>query len=147
VLGFDAAINYKTKSVLESLQQHCPDGIDVYFENVGGEILDAVLSLINLRARIVLCGLIFQYNATEPVPGAYNLLNIVTRRARLEGFIILDYFNRAQEALADLGQWYAQGKIKYRVDAIDGLENSPRAINKLFDGTNQGKLIIRVLEE
>jgi NADPH-dependent curcumin reductase len=146
-LGFDAAINYKTESVLESLKQHCPDGIDVYFENVGGEILDAVLSLINLRARIVLCGLISQYNATEPVPGAYNLLNIVTQRAKLEGFIILDYFDRAQEALADLGEWYAQGKIKYRVDAIDGLENAPSAINKLFDGTNQGKLIIKVSEE
>jgi NADPH-dependent curcumin reductase len=146
-LGFDAAINYKTESVLESLKQHCPNGIDVYFENVGGEILDAVLSLINLRARIVLCGLISQYNATEPVPGAYNLINIVTRRAKLEGFIILDYLNRAQEALADLGQWYAQGKIKYRVDAIDGLENAPSAINKLFDGTNQGKLIIKVSEE
>jgi NADPH-dependent curcumin reductase len=146
-LGFDAAINYKTESVLESLQQHCPNGIDVYFDNVGGEILDAVLSLINLRARIVLCGLISQYNATEPVPGPYNLLNIVTQRAKLEGFIILDYFDRAQEALADLGQWYAQGKIKYRVDAIDGLENAPRAINKLFDGTNQGKLIIKVSEE
>jgi NADPH-dependent curcumin reductase len=146
-LGFDAAINYKTESVLKSLQQHCPKGIDVYFENVGGEILDAVLSLINLRARIVLCGLISQYNATEPVPGPYNFINIVTQRARLEGFIILDYFDRAQEALADLGQWYAQGKIKYRVDAIDGLENAPRAINKLFDGTNQGKLIIKVSEE
>jgi NADPH-dependent curcumin reductase len=146
-LGFDAAINYKTESVLESLKQHCPDGIDVYFENVGGEILDAVLSLINLRARIVLCGLISQYNATEPVPGPYNLLNIVTQRAKLEGFIILDYLDRAQEALADLGEWYAQGKIKYRVDAIDGLENAPSAVNKLFDGTNQGKLIIKVSEE
>jgi NADPH-dependent curcumin reductase len=146
-LGFDAAINYKTESVLESLQQHCPDGIDVYFENVGGEILDAVLSLINLRARIVLCGLISQYNAIEPVPGPYNLLNIVTQRAKLEGFIVLDYFNRAQEALADLSQWYAQGKIKYRVDVIDGLENAPRTMNKLFDGTHQGKLIVRVSEE
>jgi NADPH-dependent curcumin reductase len=146
-LGFDAAIDYKTESVLESLQQHCPDGIDVYFENVGGEILDAVLSLINLRARVVLCGLISQYNATEPVPGPYNLLNILTQRAKLEGFIILDYFDRAQEALADLGEWYAQGKIKYRIDAIDGLENAPSAINKLFDGTNQGKLIIKVSEE
>ncbi|NJM90564.1 MAG: NADP-dependent oxidoreductase, partial [Hydrococcus sp. RU_2_2] len=146
-LGFDAAINYKTESVLESLQQHCPNGIDVYFENVGGEILDAVLSLINLRARIVLCGLISQYNATSPVPGPYNFVNILIKRARLEGFIVLDYFNRAQEALADLGQWYAQGKIKYRVDVIDGLENAPGTINKLFDGTNQGKLIIRVSEE
>ncbi|MGL4621806.1 MAG: NADP-dependent oxidoreductase [Chroococcidiopsis sp.] len=146
-LGFDAAINYKTESVLESLQQHCPDGIDVYFENVGGEILDTVLSLINLRARIVLCGLISQYNATEPVPGPYNFVNILIKRAKLEGFIVLDYFNRAQEALADLGQWYAQGKIKYRVDVIDGLENAPRTINKLFDGTHQGKLIVKVSDE
>jgi NADPH-dependent curcumin reductase len=146
-LSFDAAINYKTESVLESLQQHCPGGIDVYFENVGGEILDAVLSLINLRSRIVLCGLISQYNANEPVPGPYNLLNIVTQRAKLEGFLVLDYFNRAQEALADLGEWYAQGKIQYRVDVVDGLENAPRTINKLFDGTNQGKLIIRISEE
>lgn len=146
-LGFDAAINYKTESVLESLQQYCPDGIDVYFENVGGEILDAVLNLINLRARIVLCGLISQYNATKPVPGPYNFANILIKRAKLEGFIILDYFDRAQEALADLGEWYAQGKIKYRVDVIDGLENAPRTINKLFDGTNQGKLVIKVSEE
>jgi NADPH-dependent curcumin reductase len=146
-LGFDAAINYKTESVLESLQQHCPDGIDVYFENVGGEILDAVLNLINLRARIVLCGLISQYNATQPVPGPYNFVNILIKRAKLEGFIVLDYFSRDREALADLNQWYAQGKIKSRVDVIDGLENAPRTINKLFDGTHKGKLIIRVSEE
>jgi NADPH-dependent curcumin reductase len=146
-LGFDAAINYKTESVLESLQQHCPDGIDVYFENVGGEILDAVLSLINLRSRIVLCGLISQYNATEPVPGPHNFINIIFKRVRLEGFLVLDYFDRAQEALADLSQWYAQGKIKYRVDVIEGLKNAPRVFNKLFDGTNQGKLVIKVSEE
>jgi NADPH-dependent curcumin reductase len=146
-IGFDAAINYKTEPVLESLQHHCPDGIDVYFENVGGEILDAVLSLINLRSRIVLCGLISQYNATEPVPGLHNLIDIIFKRVRLEGFLVLDYFDRAQEALAKLGQWYAQGKIKYRVDVIDGLENAPRTFNKLFDGTNQGKLVIKVSEE
>jgi NADPH-dependent curcumin reductase len=146
-LGFDAAINYKTESVLESLQQHCPNGIDIYFENVGGEIFDAVLSLINLRARIALCGLISQYNAIEPVPGPHNLINLVYQRAKLEGFLVLDYLDRAQEALADLDEWYAQGKIQYRVDVIEGLENAPSAIHKLFDGTNQGKLIIRVSEE
>lgn len=146
-LSFDAAINYKTESVLESLQQNCPDGIDVYFENVGGEILEAALSLINLRARIVICGLISQYNATEPVPGPYNFANILIQRAKVEGFLVLDYFHRAEEALADLAQWYAHGKIKYRVEVIDGLENAPRAINKLFDGTHQGKLIIRVSQE
>jgi NADPH-dependent curcumin reductase len=146
-LGFDAAINYKTESVVESLQQHCPNGIDVYFENVGGEIFDAVLSLINLRSRIALCGLISQYNAIEPVPSSHNLINLVYQRAKLEGFLVLDYLDRAQEALADLGEWYAQGKIQYRVDVIDGLEHAPSAINKLFDGTNQGKLIIRVSEK
>lgn len=146
-LGFDAAINYKTEPVLESLQQHCPSGIDVYFENVGGEILDAVLKLINLKARIVLCGLISQYNATQPVPGPYNFINIITKRAKVEGFIVLDYFNRTQEALSNLSEWYAQGKIKYRVDVIDGLENAPRTINKLFNGTNQGKLIIKISDE
>jgi NADPH-dependent curcumin reductase len=146
-LGFDAAINYKTESVLESLQQHCPNGIDIYFENVGGEIFDVVLSLINLRARIALCGLISQYNAIEPVPGPHNLINLVYQRAKLEGFLVLDYLDRAPEALADLTEWYVQGKIQYRVDTIEGLENAPSAINKLFDGTNQGKLIIQVSEE
>lgn len=143
-LGFDAAINYKTEPVLESLKKHCPDGIDIYFDNVGGEILDAVLSLINLRSRIVLCGMISQYNAVEPVPGPYNLVNLIMKRARIEGFIVLDYMNRAQEVIGDIGKWFAEGKIQYRVDVVDGLENAPRAINKLFDGSNKGKLIVKV---
>ena len=143
-LGFDAAINYKTESVPEKLKEHCPKGIDIYFENVGGEILDVVLAQINLRARIVLCGMISQYNATEPVPGPYNLVNLVSRRARMEGFIVLDYVNRTQEAMAELQQWLAEGKLKYRVDVVDGLENAPQAMNKLFDGSNQGKLIVKV---
>jgi NADPH-dependent curcumin reductase CurA len=142
-LGFDAAIDYKSENVLESLKKHCPGGIDVHFENVGGEILDAVLSQINLGARIVLCGLISQYNATEPVPGPYNFANILVRRARVEGFIVMDYMNRAQEAMAELGKWLAEGKIKYRVDVVEGIENAPRAINKLFDGSNKGKLIVK----
>lgn len=146
-LGFDAAINYKTEPVRERLKTLCPDGIDVYFDNVGGEILDAVLSLINLRARIAVCGMISQYNATEPVPGPYNFRAILTQRARVEGFIIFDYVSRYNEALADLGSWLAEGKIQYRVDVIDGLENAPRGINKLFDGSNNGKLIVKVSEE
>ena len=143
-LGFDAAINYKTESVPTSLKQHCPDGIDIHFENVGGKILDAALSLINLRARIVLCGLIAQYNATQPVPGPYYFGNILTKRARVEGFIVLDYMHRAQEAIHDLSRWYAEGKLRYRVDIVEGLENAPNAINKLFDGSNTGKLIVKV---
>jgi NADPH-dependent curcumin reductase CurA len=146
-LGFDAALNYKTEPVRASLKQHCPDGIDIHFENVGGEILDAALSWINLRARIVLCGLISQYNATKPVPGPYYFANILVKRARVEGFIVLDYMHRAQEAIRDLSQWYAEGRLRYRVDVVEGLENAPRAINKLFDGSNMGKLVVKVSME
>src|SRR5206468_1767666 len=115
-LGFDAAINYKAGPVLKSLKEHCPDGIDINFENVGGEILDAVLSLINLRARISLCGMISQYNSTAPVPGPYNFINLLSKRARIEGFIVTDFMHRAPEAIIDLSKWYLEGKLKYRVD-------------------------------
>ena len=143
-LGLDGAIDYKGGSVPEGLKKHCPDGVDVYFENVGGQILDDVLAVINLRARIVLCGLISQYNATAPVPGPYNFVNILTKRARVEGFIVLDYASRSHEAFADLGKWLAEGKIKYRVDVVEGLENAPRALNRLFSGANQGKLLVKL---
>ncbi len=146
-LGFDAAIDYKSQPVYEKLREHCPDGIDIYFENVGGEILDAVLAQINLRARIVLCGMISQYNATGRVPGPGNFINLLVQRARVEGFIVLDYLSRAREAMHDLTDWFAAGRIKYRVDVVDGLENAPAALNRLFDGTNKGKLIVRVSEE
>jgi NADPH-dependent curcumin reductase CurA len=146
-LGFDAAINYKTESVLKKLKEHCPNGIDIYFDNVGGEILDASLALINLKARIVICGLISQYNAERPVPGPYNFANILVKRARVEGFIVLDYFDRADEAISKLAGWLAEGKIKYRVDIIEGLKNAPEAVNKLFDGSHSGKLMIKVSDE
>lgn len=143
-LGFDAAVNYKTEPVLESLKKHCPNGIDIDFENVGGEILDTILALINLKARIVVCGLISQYNADRPVPGPYNFANILVRRARVEGFIVLDYMDRAQAAMMELGKWLMEGKIKYRVEVIEGIEQAPRAVNKLFDGSHQGKLIVKL---
>ena len=143
-LGFDAAINYKSESVLEALKRHCPAGIDVYFDNVGGEILDAALGLINQRARVVLCGLISQYNAVDRVPGPYNFSNILIKRARIEGFIVIDYMNRAPEAMGDLGRWLAEGKIKYRVDVVEGLERAPEALGKLFDGSNIGKLVVKL---
>ncbi len=146
-LGFDAAINYKTEDVLAALRRHCPNGIDVDFENVGGEILDAVLSLLNLKARIVLCGLISQYNATEPVPGPYNFTQILMKRARLEGFIILDYAARFPEAITELGQWLSAGKIQYRVDIAEGLEHAPTTVKRLFSGGNTGKLMVKVSEE
>jgi NADPH-dependent curcumin reductase CurA len=143
-LGFDAAINYRTKHVLERLKQACPHGIDVHYENVGGRILDAALALINLRARIVLCGMISLYNNTRPEAGLYFLGSLIVKRARMEGFLVLDYLDRTQEALDDLMKWHAEGKLRYRVDVVEGLEQAPRAINKLFDGTNMGKLIVKV---
>ena len=146
-LGFDAAINYKTESVFRKLKEYCPDGIDVYFDNVGGKILDTVLALINIRARIVICGLISQYNAEKPVPGPYNYGNILIKRAKVEGFIVLDYFDRAEEAITKLAGWFAEGKINYRVDVVDGLKNAPKTMNRLFDGSHSGKLIVQVSEE
>jgi NADPH-dependent curcumin reductase CurA len=132
-LGFDAAINYKRESVLRRLRQHCPKGIDVCFENVGGEILDAALALINERARIALCGLISQYNESVPPPGPRFFGNLLIKRARVEGFIILDYASRFPEAFTALGKWYQQGLLRYRTDMVDGLEQAPVAINRLFD--------------
>ncbi|MDQ3009844.1 MAG: NADP-dependent oxidoreductase [Acidobacteriota bacterium] len=143
-LGFDAAINYKTENVSAALRQHCPNGIDIDFENVGGEIMDSVLAQINLRARIVLCGLISGYNATEPVPGPYNFGNILVQRARIEGFIVLDYAPRAMECMTELGKWLMEGKIKYRIDEVDGLKQAPQALNRLFDGSNIGKLVVKI---
>ncbi|MBD1835694.1 NADP-dependent oxidoreductase [Cyanobacteria bacterium FACHB-472] len=146
-LGFDAAINYKTVDLESAIAQACPNGIDVYFDNVGGSILDAVLTKINLHARIPLCGLISAYNATEPVPGPYNYSKILMNRVRVQGFIILDYIPRWSEAISDLGQWLNQGKIKYALEVVEGLENAPKAILKLFDGNKKGKLVVKVSEE
>jgi NADPH-dependent curcumin reductase CurA len=143
-LGFDVAINYRTKDVPKSLAAACPDGIDVYFDNVGGEILDACLKLMNVKGRISTCGLISQYNATEPVPGPYNYAMIVMQRLRVEGFVVLDFADRYPEAIAALGQWMAEGKIKVRSEIIDGLENALQTVKKLYTGANTGKLMIRV---
>jgi hypothetical protein len=146
-LGFDAAINYKTENVVRSLHKHCPEGIDVIFENVGGEILDAELAWINNFARVVICGLISGYNAAERVPGPSAFPMVLIRRARVEGFIVIDYMDRASEAIEKLSEWYAEGRLKYRVDVYDGLETAPRNINRLFDGSHNGKLIIKVSDE
>ncbi len=146
-LGFDAAINYKTEQVRAGLKQHCPDGIDIYFDNVGGDILDAALARMNNFGRVVACGLISQYNATQPVPGPYAYGNVVGRRLRIQGFIVFDYRQRYAEAHSALSEWLADGQLKYRVEVVPGLENAPLAINKLFDGTNNGKLIVQVSDE
>ncbi len=146
-LGFDAAINYKTENVFNRLKELCPKGIDVYFDNVGGQILDAVLAQINKFARVSLCGLISGYNVERPAPGPYYFPNLLVKSAKVQGFIVIDYLNRAQEANNDLGKWFISGKLKYKVDVVEGLEKAPQAINKLFDGSNQGKLLVKVSEE
>jgi len=146
-LGFDAAIDYRSQKVPERLKACCPGGIDVHFENVGGAILEAALGRINQGARIVLCGMISQYNATRAAPGPRNLVSLLIQRARIEGFIVLDYLARAHEALEALGGWLREGKLRYRVDVVDGFDEIPRAINKLFDGTNRGKLIVKLSDE
>lgn len=143
-LGIDGAINYKTADLNAELARLCPQGVDVYFDNVGGSVLQAVLNHINLRARIVACGMISQYNATRPEPGPSNLAALIGKRARMEGFIVLDYLSQAMEAGLKLIGWHFSGKLNYRLDAVDGLEKAPEALNRLFSGTNQGKLVVRV---
>ena len=146
-LGFDACINYKTEDITARLKETCPKGVDVYFDNVGGDILDAVLAHINLRARIVLCGAISMYNATELPPGPKNYVSLIIHRARMEGFIITDFLPRFPEAFMQISQWISEGKIKYAVDVVKGLENAPTAINRLFTGANTGKLLVQISEE
>ncbi|MEM8929687.1 MAG: NADP-dependent oxidoreductase, partial [Acidobacteriota bacterium] len=143
-LGFDAAIDYKSDDVAAKVRELCPNGIDVYFDNVGGEILDIALANLNQGARIPLCGAISQYNATEPVPGPYNYLSILVNRARMEGFIVFDFKARYGEALAQLGQWVAEGKIQSRHEIVDGLEKAPEALLRLFNGDKKGKLLVRI---
>jgi NADPH-dependent curcumin reductase CurA len=145
-LGFDDAIDRKAEDIGPGLKRTCPKGIDVYFDNVGGPILDACLARINLHARIALCGIISQYNATKPPPGPYHFPNILVRRARIEGFIILDYAPRFPEAFAALGTWMREGKLKYRLDAIHGLENAVVGLRRLFTGENMGKMVVKLAE-
>jgi NADPH-dependent curcumin reductase CurA len=146
-LGFDACINYKSADVSARLRETCPAGIDVYFDNVGGEILDAVLAQINLHARVALCGAISQYDTAELSPGPRNFLNLIPQRGRVEGFILLDYRDRFPDAIVQLVQWVQEGRIRYAEDVVDGLENAPAAFRKLFSGQNTGKLIVRVAPE
>lgn len=146
-LGFDATINYKTEELRPALARACPNGIDVYFDNVGGEQLDAALARINLHARVVICGFISQYNSEEPASGPRNYTALLVQRARMEGFLVLDYVKEFEPAVIELAQWVLAGKIKYREDVVDGLENAPSALLRLFDGSNTGKLIIKITGE
>jgi NADPH-dependent curcumin reductase CurA len=145
-LGFDACVNYKTGDLLASLKAACPSGIDVYFENVGGDVLRAVMQLLNMNARIPLCGLISEYNATESVPGP-NLRPLLFNRALVKGFIVSDHMARLGDFLADCGGWVREGRLKYREDIVVGLEKAPEAFIGLLQGKNFGKLLVRVGED
>ena len=145
VAGFDAAIDYKAGDLAAQLARACPDGIDVFFDNVGGEVLDAALALLALHGRVVICGAISHYNATELAPGPKNYLNLLIKRGRMEGFIVLDYAARYEEAFRALSGWLAEGRLTERVDVKEGLENAPAALRRLFEGTNEGKQLLRVI--
>ncbi len=141
---FDAAIDYRSEDVAARLAALCPGGIDIYFDNVGGEILDAALARLAFKGRVVLCGAIADYNRSELGPGPRNYLNLLLQRGRMEGFIILDFLDRAGEAITELGPWVASGEIKVEVDIQEGLENAPRTLRRLFTGANRGKQLLRV---
>ena len=142
-LGFDAAINYKTQDVGAELDRLCPDGINIYFDNVGGEILDLCLERLAMNARVVICGGISRYNTEGPIPGPKNYFNLVFRRARMEGFIVLDYVKRFPEAIAEMKAWMDQGLIKQTATVIEGFENLPKALIQLFEGANTGKMMVK----
>jgi NADPH-dependent curcumin reductase CurA len=146
-LGFDACIDYKGGSVKDGLKQHCPKGVDVYFDNVGGEILDAVLTRINRKARIIICGAISQYNNTTPVQGPANYLSLLVNRARMEGIVVFDWADRYHEGAAQMAQWMTEGSFKTREDIVDGIDNFPQTLLMLFEGRNFGKLILKVADE
>jgi len=142
-LGFDACVNYKDADFMNALRAACPKGVDIYFENVGGAVLAAAMRLLNPFARIPLCGMISEYNATSPVPGP-SLRPLLVKRALIKGFIVSEHPERLPDFLRDCSAWLREGKLKYREDIVEGLDAAPTAILKLFDGSNFGKLLVRV---
>jgi NADPH-dependent curcumin reductase len=142
-LGFDACVDHKAANLAEALRQACPAGVDVYFDNVGGEILDTVLREMNLFGRVVVCGLISDYNATEPY-GIRNWRAVLVNRIRLQGMIVFDWKERYGEALKALGGYFAEGRLKYRESVVEGLENAPRGLIALLKGQNFGKQLVKL---
>jgi NADPH-dependent curcumin reductase len=143
-LGFDAAIDYKNADVPAALREACPNGIDVYFDNVGGEILDAALARLAFGARVVICGAISQYNSTEGMRGPANYMSLLVNNASMTGFLVFHYASRYAEGARQMGEWVAAGKLKSREDVVEGIENFPETFLKLFEGTNDGKLVLAV---
>jgi len=145
-LGFDAAIDYKSQDVKKTLRAHCPKGVDVYFDNVGGDILDAVLTQIARNARIVICGAISQYNATSGVKGPSNYMMLLVSRASMTGMVVFDYADRYPLAMQEMAAWIAARKLKTREDIVNGIEKFPDTLLKLFKGENFGKLVLKVAD-
>ena len=142
--GFDGTIDYKSEDVLAGLKRECPQGVDVFFDNVGGDILDAVLSRLNFKARVIICGAISQYNNKEAVKGPANYLSLLVNRARMEGFVVMDYADRYASAGQEMAGWLLKGQLKSKEHIVEGLESFPESLAKLFSGENHGKLVLKV---
>jgi NADPH-dependent curcumin reductase CurA len=145
-LGFDACIDYKNGDVADGIKEHCPKGLDVYFDNVGGEILDAALGRLRMKARIVICGAISQYNNKENVKGPSNYLSLLVNRATMQGMVVMDYAPKYREAAQQMGRWMMEGKLKSREDIYEGIENFHDTFQRLFTGEKKGKLVLKVIE-
>ncbi|WP_110947051.1 NADP-dependent oxidoreductase [Pseudomonas bohemica] len=142
--GFDGAIDYKNEDLHAALKRECPKGVDVYFDNVGGDILDAVLTRLAPKARVVICGAISQYNNKEAIKGPANYLSLLVNRARMEGFVVMDHAENFAKAGAEIAGWLAQGKLKSKEHIVEGLETFPETLQMLFKGENNGKLVLKV---
>ncbi|MEL7160419.1 MAG: NADP-dependent oxidoreductase, partial [Bacteroidota bacterium] len=145
-LAFDGAIDYKNEDVVAGIKAHCPKGLDVYFDNVGGDILDAALGRLRMHARIVICGAISQYNNKENVQGPKNYLSLLVNRATMQGMVVMDYAARYREAAMQMGQWMMEGKLKSREDIYEGIENFHETFLRLFSGKKNGKLVLKIID-
>jgi hypothetical protein len=145
-LGFDAAIDYKSENIYAALKEKCPKGIDVYFDNVGGEILDAALTKLRMHARIVICGAISQYNNKVRIKGPSNYINLLVKRATMQGMVVMDYAKDYKNAAQEMGMWIAQGKLISKEAIFEDIENFYDTYTRLFTGEKRGKLILKVLE-
>jgi len=144
-LGFDAAVDYKADGLAQNIRKACPAGIDVYFDNTGGEVLGIALARMNLWGRVACCGNVSQYNATAPMGGPAGVPGfLVTKRIRMEGFVVMDFYARRAQAETALATWVEEGKLEAPVDIVEGFENMPKALEGLFAGKNKGKLMVRV---
>lgn len=143
-LGFDAAIDYKADDMIQSLKEHCPKGVDIFFDNVGGEILDLALTKLRRNAKVVICGAISQYNNKANIKGPSNYLSLLVNRATMQGMVVFDYADQYGKAAKELGQWLAEGKLNSKEDIYEGIENFQKTYSRLFTGDKHGKLVLKV---